>query len=140
MAVEHDLVLIHYEDQPLSYARIESIAADHKRDWYHVKLLMLQIPLQVVTWILRDVYINGEEFTMGGKRIRLEPVVSPPDPELGQPRPENDSVFQTKSAPLKDAQLERAKDVKSGSPASSSKAKSSQTPGKVIAFPPKSDG
>jgi len=49
MAVENDIVLIYLEDNPLTFARIESIEADHKPDWYHVKFLMLQIPLQVVT-------------------------------------------------------------------------------------------
>ncbi len=77
MAAENDIVLIHFEDQPLSFARIESILPDNKPDWYHVKLLMLQVPLQVVTWILRDRYIAGDEFTMNGKRMRLEPVVCP---------------------------------------------------------------
>jgi hypothetical protein len=42
-----------------------------------VKLLLLQLPLQVVTWILRDIYISGQEFTMEGKKIRLEKVVCP---------------------------------------------------------------
>ena len=77
MATENDIVLIHFEDQPLSFARIEEILPDNKPDWYHVKLLMLQIPLQVVTWILRDRYIMGDEFTMNGKRMRLEHVVCP---------------------------------------------------------------
>ena len=77
MAIENDLVLIYLEDKPLSFARIEDILADSKPDWYHVKLLLLQIPLQIVTWILRDVYINGAEFTMQGKRMRLEKVVVP---------------------------------------------------------------
>ena len=77
MAKEGDLVLIHFEDQPLSFARIEKILPDAKPNWYHVKLLLLQIPLQVVTWILRDVYINGEEFTMNEKRMRLEKVLVP---------------------------------------------------------------
>jgi hypothetical protein len=77
MAKENDVVLIYLEDQPISFARIESISPDVKKDWYHVKILMLQLPLQVATWILRDVYINGQEFTMGGKRMRLEPVVCP---------------------------------------------------------------
>ncbi|MBC2711835.1 MAG: hypothetical protein HGJ94_12860 [Desulfosarcina sp.] len=77
MATENDIVLIHFEDQPLSFARIEQILPDNKPDWYHVKLLMLQIPLQVVTWILRDRYIMGDEFTMNGKRMRLERVVCP---------------------------------------------------------------
>ena len=77
MAEENDIVLIYFEDQPLSFARIEAILPDSKPDWYHVKLLMLQLPLQVVTWILRDRYILGDEFTMNGKRMRLEKVVCP---------------------------------------------------------------
>jgi hypothetical protein len=77
MAKENDIVLIHVEDQPLRFARIEEILPDSKPDWYHVKLLMLQIPLQVVTWILRDRYIMGDAFTMNGKQMRLERVVSP---------------------------------------------------------------
>jgi hypothetical protein len=77
VATENDIVLIYLEDEPLSFARIEDILPDSKPDWYHVKLLMLQIPLQVVTWILRDIYIEGAEFTMNGKRMRLEKVVVP---------------------------------------------------------------
>ena len=81
MTQENDLVLVYFEDQPLFYARVEDISPDIKKDWYHVKLLVLQVPLQVVTWILRDVYINGDEFTMNGKRMRLERVVSPVETE-----------------------------------------------------------
>ena len=81
MTTINDVVLIHFENQPLTYARIEAIDPDSKRDWYHVKLLLLQIPLQVVTWILRDVYINGETFTMNGKQMRLERVVCPEQEE-----------------------------------------------------------
>lgn len=77
MTKENDIVLIHFEDQPLSFARVEQILPDNKPDWFHVKLLMLQVPLQVVTWILRDRYIMGDEFTMNGKRMRLERVVCP---------------------------------------------------------------
>jgi len=33
--------------------------------------------METVTWILKDTYINGDEFTMGGKRIRLEKVLAP---------------------------------------------------------------
>ena len=80
MAIENDLVLIHHEDKPVLFARIEEISPDAKPDWYHVKLLMLQVPPQVVTWILRDVYINGDEFTMNGQRMRLEKVTVPSDP------------------------------------------------------------
>ena len=77
MATINDVVLIFFEDKPLTYARIEAIDPDVKRGWYHVKLLLLQIPLQVVSWILRDAYIDGDEFTMNGKRMRIEAVVCP---------------------------------------------------------------
>ena len=79
MTTENDLVLIHFEDNPLVFARVERIEPDAKPDWYHVTLLMLQVPLQTVTWILKDVYINGETFTMNGKAMRLEKVESPAD-------------------------------------------------------------
>jgi len=89
MATENDIVLIYLEDEPLSFARIEDILADSKPDWYHVQLLMLQVPLQVVTWILRDAYIEGAEFTMNGKRMRLETVVAPEEPQPRVPNAEN---------------------------------------------------
>jgi hypothetical protein len=84
---ENDVVLIHFEDKPLMFARIEEILPDAKPDWYHVKLLMLQIPLQVVTWILRDAYIDGDEFTMSGHKMRLEKVICP---EFSDDVPEED--------------------------------------------------
>jgi hypothetical protein len=87
----NDIVLIYYEDQPFSFARIEDITADHKKDWYHVKLLLLQLPLETVTWILKDVYINGEEFTMGGKRMRFEKVVAPKDVSDGETKKKKES-------------------------------------------------
>ena len=81
MAGEKDIVLIHFEDKPLAFARIEGIEPDHKPNWYHVRLLLLQMPVQVVTWILRDAYIDGGEFTMNGKRMRLEKIETPEDPQ-----------------------------------------------------------
>jgi hypothetical protein len=77
MAVENDIVLIYFEEKPLVFARIEEILPDVKPNWYHVKLLMLQVPLQLATWILRDVYINGEPFTMDGRKMRLELIQNP---------------------------------------------------------------
>ena len=98
MTVENDLVLIYFEDKPLTFARIESILPDSKKDWYHVKLLLLQIPLQVVTWILKDVYISGTEFTMNGRKMRLEKVESPAEPQTSEP-----SEKQEASPPQKEA-------------------------------------
>ena len=79
MTLEGDVVLIYYEDNPAVYARIEHIEPDVKKDWYQVTLQFLTLPTQVVTWILRDTYIDGEPFTMGGKGVHLEKIerVSP---------------------------------------------------------------
>jgi hypothetical protein len=71
---EGDVVLIHYEDKPAVYARIEAIEPDIKKGWYQVSLLALTIPAQVVTWILREEYINGAPFTMEGQPVKLEKV------------------------------------------------------------------
>ncbi|MBN1930880.1 MAG: hypothetical protein JW786_04640 [Desulfobacterales bacterium] len=77
MTKENDIVLIYIEDNPFIFARIEDISPDVKENWYRVKLLFLQIPVQEITWILRDIYIDGADFTMDGKKMRLEKVVSP---------------------------------------------------------------
>ncbi|MCJ7684684.1 MAG: hypothetical protein MUO68_10375 [Desulfobacteraceae bacterium] len=74
MAIEGDVVLIYHQEQPAVFGRIEHIEPDIKKHWYHVTLLLLTIPTQTVTWILRDQYIDGEVFTMGGKEMRLEEV------------------------------------------------------------------
>lgn len=77
MTQENDLVLIYFQDAPLCFARIEDISADYKPGWYHVKMLLLQVPVQIVTWILRDAYIQGEPFTMDGKKMRIQRVEVP---------------------------------------------------------------
>jgi len=83
MAREGDVVLVYVENQPAFFARIEAITPDVKPGWFQVKMLVLQIPMIVITWILREAYINGDEFTMGGRPIRIMPVVATPD-ELGE--------------------------------------------------------
>jgi len=85
MSRENDIVLLYVEENPLVFARIEEISPDVKAGWYHAKLLILQLPLQTVTWILRDSYINGETFTMGGKKMKLERVVCPENAEKEDP-------------------------------------------------------
>jgi hypothetical protein len=88
MTTVNDIVLVHFENQPATFARIESITPDAKADWYHVELLFLQIPLQRVTWILRNAYIEGDPFTMGGKNIRLERI-----PPHSQPTPKKEDFL-----------------------------------------------
>lgn len=77
-----DLVLVYMDGKPVFFARIEDITPDVKPQWFQVKLLVLQVPLMVITWILREPYINGEEFTMGGRPIRMEKVVAPKEEDL----------------------------------------------------------
>ena len=71
-----EVVLIYYDNQPAVYGRIEKIEPDIKRDWYQITILLLTIPAHPVTWILRESYIDGEPFTMGGIPMRLEEVKS----------------------------------------------------------------
>ena len=82
-----DVVLVHYQEQPTLYARIESIEPDIKKDWYKVNLLLLTIPPHEVTWILRAAYVDGESFTMGGRSMRLGAVKAPAaEPSGEKPR------------------------------------------------------
>ncbi len=76
-----DIVLVYFKDKPTLYARIEFIEPDFKKDWYQVTLRLLTIPPQIVTWILREEYINGTPFTMGGEPMKLEKIarLSPKD-------------------------------------------------------------
>ena len=84
-----DVVLIHFKEEPSFFARIDSIEPDIKKDWFHVELLILAIPLTTVTWILREEYLNGAPFTMEGNPLRIEPV-RPLDADLYEPEDKTD--------------------------------------------------
>ncbi|WP_051184450.1 hypothetical protein [Desulfatiglans anilini] len=73
-----DVILVYYQDAPAIYARIEAIEPDVKPGWCQVTLLFLSVPSQVVRWILRESYVDGESFTMGGQAVRLEEVRATP--------------------------------------------------------------
>jgi hypothetical protein len=87
MATINDLVLIHLDRKPAFYVRLNDIRPDVKRGWYQVELLVLSLPPQSVVWILEESQINGEEFTMGGRPVRLEliPPKPPSQPEASPP-------------------------------------------------------
>jgi hypothetical protein len=76
-----DIKLIHHKNNPVVYARVEEITADVKPGWWQVRLLILQVPARRVSWILRDEYIDGAEFTMDGEPMVLE-ALAPAKPEL----------------------------------------------------------
>jgi hypothetical protein len=84
MAGINDLVLVHIDNKPGFFARIEEINPDVKAGWWQVKLLVLTIPLQIFTWILDESQINGAPYTMGGTPVRLEKV-EPPEEKKGTP-------------------------------------------------------
>lgn len=103
MAIENDLVLVHVDNKPGFYARIEEIAPDVKPGWWQVKLLVLTFPLQVFTWILDDSQIEGESFTMGGTPLQLEKLVSPLEEERSRQSGQPEQV--SKPAPAKGAKV-----------------------------------
>ncbi len=94
-----EVVLIYYQNEPSVYARIEAIEPDIKKDWYQITLLLLTIPTQTVRWILREAYIDGEPFTMGGVPMRLEEVK--PSVIMEPDQAEEDQAPANKSRPGK---------------------------------------
>ena len=93
MTGHQDLVLIYLENQPAFFARIEDVFPDIKPGWVRMKFLILQVPLSLGEWILLPEYIQGEEFTMGGKKVRIERVEVPQEaPEPLPPKTEGKVV------------------------------------------------
>ena len=98
MATINDLVLVHIENKPTFFARINDINPDAKKNWYQVELLVLGVPLQSIVWILEDGHLQGEEFTMGGTPVRLDCI--PPKVPV-QPPPTTTADSKGKIIPLK---------------------------------------
>ncbi|MBU2490581.1 MAG: hypothetical protein KKA60_14435 [Proteobacteria bacterium] len=69
-----DLVLVHFKNEPGFFARVEDINSDPKPGWYRVRLLVLAVPLQDITWILRPEYLDGAVFTMEGQELHIQKV------------------------------------------------------------------
>ena len=107
MTTEGDVVLVYMDNSPAFFARIEQIAADVKPGWFHVKLLVFQVPLLVVTWILKEAYFSGEEYTMGGHPMRMEKVVAPPEAQSGG---ESETEREKKASPPRPALVEPKKE------------------------------
>jgi len=106
MATIADLVLVHVDNKPGFYARIEDISPDVKRGWWVVKLLVLTFPLQVYTWILDESQLDGAGFTMGGTPLMLEKIESP----VQQEEPVK-TAAKTSSPPSGSGEKERPKVV-----------------------------
>ena len=80
-----DVILIHVEDKPAFFARVEELQPDVKKGWRRFRILVLTIPPQELTWILEPVQIDGEPFTMGGTPIRIERLPEPKPSESVPP-------------------------------------------------------
>jgi hypothetical protein len=93
MAGVNDLVLVHLDRKPAFYARINDIQPDVKRGWYQVELLVLSLPLQTLVWLLEEPHLRGEEFTMGGRPVKLEPLPPKPTPGPESPAPGKGKVI-----------------------------------------------
>ena len=84
-----DVILVHLDDQPAFYARVEEILFDVKPGWRRMRFLVLTAPPQETTWILEPSQIDGDPFTMGGKPVRIERLA---DPVPAEPPPEEDAA------------------------------------------------
>lgn len=99
---ESDLVLIHIENKPAFYGRVEKVSSDVKPNWWRVKFLFLTLPFQVVTWIIDEEQIRGSDFTMGGTPIRIEKVVvTQDDDDASEQNEEAQSIEQLEDKPRK---------------------------------------
>ena len=101
---ENDIILVNIENQPAFFARIEAISPDIKKGWWRLKLLVLQIPLFVTTWILDEEQIRGADFTMNGTPIRIEKVVAPATPPF-QESDDHEDTHPTEKTPHKKARI-----------------------------------
>ncbi len=72
-----DVVAIYVDNTPSVYARIETVASDIKPHWFQVRLLFLSFPPQEATWILREEYLKGSEFTMRDIPMKIVPLAKP---------------------------------------------------------------
>lgn len=72
-----DVVAVYFDNTPSVYARIEMISSDIKPHWYQIRLLFLSFPPQEATWILREKYLEGSEFTMKDIPIKIIPLSKP---------------------------------------------------------------
>lgn len=94
-----DVILVYLEDQPAFFARIEDVIPDIKPGWLRLKFLILQIPPTLGEWILRPDYVQGDAFSMGGRKVKIEKVVAPV--EVQEPDPDPEPAGTRKVIPLR---------------------------------------
>jgi hypothetical protein len=100
-----DIVLVHFENKPAFFARVERIDPDYKRGWWHVKFFVLALPMQLITWIIDDEQIRGADFTMGGMPVRIEKVVPPSETAAEEQAPESETSPNLIHGPRRQARI-----------------------------------
>jgi hypothetical protein len=63
------------------------------------------VPVVEVTWILKEEYLSGASFTMGGKKVVVELVVAP----TKQPPPGQEDMLETETRKKLSPEAETAK-------------------------------
>ena len=79
-----DVILVHVQEKPAFFARVEEILPDVKTGWRQIRFKVLTVPIHEMSWILEPSQIDGTPFTMGGTPVRVERL---PDPEPSSPQP-----------------------------------------------------
>ena len=84
------VLLVAKEPQMLLYALVTDIERDSSRkdEWWHLRMQILSVPPQSVTWTLRLEQFTGREiFTMGGEQ-RFVQAVHLDKPRIESPAPQ----------------------------------------------------
>jgi len=74
---ETDVVLVYVNKFPGFFARIDVIAPDEKKGWYHVASTKLTIPLETFSWLLDENHLACAEFSMNGIPFQFQKVPKP---------------------------------------------------------------
>ena len=74
MVVEGEVVLIHLNCSPAYFARVDRIEPDLKDGWWKLELLLLALPAERITWVIREEHMAGAQFMIAETLIRIEQV------------------------------------------------------------------
>jgi hypothetical protein len=90
---EGDLILVHTDNKPGFFARVEEITPDVKRGWWRVRFLPIgfeNLDFNTLVWILDNDQIRGADYTMSGVPMRIEriPPYQNPGPAPSDDKPE----------------------------------------------------
>jgi hypothetical protein len=74
MVDKSEVVLIHLNGDPAYFARVDSIEADLNDGWWKLEFLLLTMPVERITWVIREEHMAGAQFMIGDTLIRIEQV------------------------------------------------------------------